>query len=190
MDRISIDEFEKRFWYTLKKLEPEFEKTHHNQKVIEGLIKYFYGHKDSPYKLSKGLVIYGNTGSGKTLLMKTFYHLCNNVQLNQFQWYLCKEMLMDFKYNNGLEKFQMYCKKPACFDELEGHKKEKIYGNVEDTFGEILHVRDSYGIRTYVTMNDRPDEFNKLFGPKIESRKHTLFNVILLKSDYDYRTRK
>lgn len=188
--QVDINEFTESFWKVLKKMEPNFQTTQHNSDQIANLILYFYGSDKSKFSLNKGVALYGNTGSGKTLIMETFAKLCKYYKHNAFTTYYCDELAMDFKYNNGFERINKYCYYPALFDDLIGEKKQRMYGNFEDAFDYIFTKRERMKIKTHMTMNDRPDDFIKLFGPRMNSRKSTLFNFVLLKSDIDYRTLK
>lgn len=190
MIQITIDEYRELHMRSLRKLEPSFELTEYNTKVIAGLQLYFYGHKDSPYNLQKSIALYGNTGSGKTIVMMSFMQLNNYLRLNPFTVYYCEEIAMEVKYNDGFKRINQWCYKPAFFDDLMGEKKQRLYGNFEDAFEYIFTKRERLKLITHLTMNDKPEDFKKFYGPRLDSRKNTLFNFVLLKSAADYRTLK
>lgn len=175
-----------------------------NEKVFKLLCCYFTGDKrfeKDGYSLSKGILLTGGVGCGKTTIMKIFTQ-------NQIQSYFldsCVEIAMEFT-SEGYDDMLKYYAEPMqpsatanefghttfvqCFDDLGAENATSYYGNTEHIMEKILMVRYSKGILTHATTNLSVEEIaDKYKSPRLVSRLNEMFNLIVLPGE-DRRTLK
>lgn len=91
----------------------EFEVDDYNRKILRFLLYYFNGSKlaeevfpDRDYKVHKSLLICGDVGTGKTLLMQLFSeYLKRTNNINFFENLSVTQMLNYYKLHNHLDKY-------------------------------------------------------------------------------------
>jgi DNA replication protein DnaC len=132
----------------------EFEIDKHNQKILRFLLLYFNHCKeaesifpDENYKIHKQIMLVGNIGVGKTMLMQIFslyLRITNNP--NAFFNVSVTEMINYYKVNNHLDKY--------TFNELSGERK--FTGNpVNLCLNDIgLSTHLHFGVDTKVLIDD------------------------------------
>jgi predicted ATPase len=170
-----------------------------NKKAIYGLIHYFFGNKMEAEKysidLKKGLMIRGNIGTGKSLLMKIFQQLMYfyNRELNQYYQFIDTSRVREEFVISGYSGTEKYTKKNCrnsipniwCFDDLglEG-TVAKYFGSETNIMADILYHRynlwSHFRIPTFITTNLLPSQIEELYGDRLRSRFHEMFNDIVL----------
>ncbi len=175
-----------------------------NREALNQLFAYFTYDKNA-FKgdLTKGLLICGGVGSGKSIAMQIFKEWIVLSNLHWAPWNrdfsIAKCSDIALKYSDaeqGGEKLlnRFTGTKQWCFDDLgkdmEGIKTaSQHFGNKLNVMGHILEMRydlfQSRGIKTFATSNyllepkngDRP--FRNFYGEYIEDRMKEMFNVIM-----------
>lgn len=136
--------------------------------------------------LSKGILLIGKIGCGKTSLMDIFrilYYRDYHYQLHSVRE-IAKEFVLD-----GFPVLNKYGKrnKIICFDDLGVETSIKHFGNECNVMGEILLSRYDllhyHGIVTHATTNLNANDLEKLYGNRVRSRLREMFNVISFPSD-------
>jgi hypothetical protein len=177
--------------------------------VITGLLYYFSGNSKEAkgYGLDtrKGIRIVGNTGSGKTLIMRIFMAIH---PIKPFYIKRCPDVVEEYnaagdsvlKYGINSVKFLTqgsfygYKATHMCFDDLG---KEPLGGHFakknKNVMGEILDARYDHWIKhgqiTHITDNindknsDRSKTLEGLYGDRIEGRIFQMTNKIILGGD-------
>jgi len=158
-----------------------------NPRITDQIVYYCIQSDKFNGDLSKGLLMMGKTGTGKTVLLQT---------LSMFLGYSNK---FRFKIYSGFEMERVYMKDPLDqqvfnleqalkskmfgMDDIgEEHAAVKRYGTEINVGIETLTLRHlefmKKGNLTFATTNLTPDMFTTKYGARIESRIHEMFNMI------------
>lgn len=137
--------------------------------------------------LSKGILLSGPVGCGKTTLMTLMRHVA---QPNyKFIMKTSRDISFEFikegyqtiqKYSNGNNSYNEY--KNYCFDDLGIETNLKYYGNECNVMAEIILSRyDIYiskQIITHITSNLSATEIETTYGNRVRSRLREMLNLI------------
>lgn len=159
--------------------------------IIYKLLIYFIRDEETAKQLnlnlSKGILLSGPVGCGKTTLM----HLCKNFTYKQMDYTVkpCRDIAFEFG-QKGYESLNRYISKshnqqrlPAyCFDDLGTEHSIKHFGNECNVMAEILlsryeHFVDNNTI-THLTTNLSASEIESFYGNRVRSRMRAMFNLI------------
>lgn len=161
----------------------KFDIDDNNKAVLRFLLYYFnncnaalnvYG-DDCGYSLDNSIILCGDVGVGKTLMMDVFAHYLNRIKsprayktisLTQLvNWYKLHNNIDYFTYNTGnsLEWHPF----DICINDI-GLKSHKHYGvDTQMIVNEFFYARDEIytqtGCRTHITTNLDYDEFMEMF---------------------------
>ena len=137
--------------------------------------------------LSKGILLSGPVGCGKTTLMTLMRHVA---QPNyKFVMKTCRDISFEFikegyqtiqKYSNGNNSHSEY--RNYCFDDLGVETNLKYYGNECNVMAEIILSRyDIYiskQVITHITSNLSATEIESAYGNRVRSRLREMLNLI------------
>ena len=137
--------------------------------------------------LSKGILLSGPVGCGKTTLMTLMRHVA---QPNyKFIMKTCRDISFEFikdgyqtihKYSNGNNSYSEY--RNYCFDDLGVETNLKYYGNECNVMAEILLSRYdlfiSKKLLTHITTNLSATEIETHYGNRVRSRLREMVNLI------------
>lgn len=153
--------------------------------VIRKLIIYHVRDEEQCAKagldLSKGILLSGPIGCGKTSMMHLFQLL--SYRMMRYRVVPSRSIAFEFQ-EEGYNVIHRYGRKPfpICFDDLGLEQNIKHYGNECNTMGEILlHRYDLFtmeGIITHATSNLNSSELEKIYGNRVRSRLREMFNLI------------
>lgn len=165
-----------------------------NRKMLIALCKYF-GRLEGPLVLSKGLLIMGGTGTGKTSSMKAFHAIGERIYnerkdpFMKFSWSNCIDLVDEYEdeSNDKLLFFQNYRGAHRMFDDFGQEGDASRYGK-KNILKEILEKRYACGThwRTYVTTNLTESQIREKYGKRVYSRIHEMFNIVPMIGD-DFR---
>jgi DNA replication protein DnaC len=168
-----------------------------NKEVILCVLQYFSNHPDfitnpavkNKASLKKGLMICGNVGTGKTLLIKLIESCMN--QSDKFLFVPC-DMLTQKVMSEGaayLEKYQSVKthsgkENVVLFDDLGTEGVAKYYGNTINPMFDLIikryRLHTDWMLKTHFTTNLRPDEWSKTYDERTASRLNEMCNIIVL----------
>lgn len=159
--------------------------------IIFKLLVYFIGDKVQAEKhdldLSKGILLSGPIGCGKTSLM-TLMRFVPPPERNHIMK-PCRDVSFEF-IQEGYEIISRYSRmsfnnghpKIYCFDDLGTEQSLKYFGNECNVLGEILLSRYEYlfsqKMVTHVTTNLSASEIEACYGNRVRSRLREMFNLI------------
>lgn len=137
--------------------------------------------------LSKGILLSGPVGSGKTTLMTIMKYITQKE--NKFYMRTCRDVSFEFikegyeiihKYSRGSYS-QTDCKN-YCFDDLGVESNLKYYGNECNVMAEIILSRydlfTSKKVITHITTNLSASEIETMYGNRVRSRLRAMLNLI------------
>ncbi|MEP0938187.1 MAG: ATPase [Ekhidna sp.] len=163
--------------------------------IIFKLFTYFFRDQENAnlfdIDLSKGILLMGPIGCGKTSLMNIMRFIRS--QEDQHLLISTRKISYDFiqngyqvieKYSDRSFKFKTdeWIPKYHCFDDLGVENSLKYFGNDCNVMTEILLSRYDYFIShkmlTHITTNLNSDEIEKNYGSRVRSRLREMMNVI------------
>lgn len=177
----------------------KFVVTDDNSATIKKLVLYFTEHEENTLDLTKGILVMGFVGTGKTRLMEIF----NAWSLNKkkFLWARCKVLQREYtkagfkdidKYGLDAYKFKnnLRCRQAGytityCFDDFGDEKVSKSFGTEALIMEDILQDRyvefESTGMLTHMTTNLQDgDVIQELYGIRVRDRIRAMFNIVKL----------
>jgi len=181
-------------------IEPNFIITDEIRPSYMELIRYFHADPSFNGDLTKGLLLMGPTGTGKSLAMQimSIYRQIDDTKfiMNGRTYRMNYEVievnrLVNFFMDSAFDGIDIYCRRYAlCLDDIGTEISEvKHYGNNLDVVGHVLAERYSKRLLTFGTTNLHIKALEDRYDDRIISRMYSLFNFITLKCA-DFRKRK
>ncbi|MDI1317449.1 ATPase [Flavobacterium sp.] len=137
--------------------------------------------------LSKGILLSGPIGCGKTSIMHLIRPFA--IPATDYKIKTCREISFEFA-KRGYEALQPYTQKlnnnsrlhGYCFDDVGAEQQIKHFGNDCNVMAEILisryeHFIDNKSI-THITSNLSASEIETIYGNRIRSRLRNMLNLI------------
>jgi hypothetical protein len=161
----------------------------HNKEVIINLIKYFIHDESGAYNLNKGILLTGDVGTGKTLMLSNFAALAQILNFKTFRTSVCNELYDDLLESNYKKKqgvnLKRFFKGHWSFDEIGDEEASfQHYGNVIRPMDRIFSERyknwENGWCLTHGTTNLDSGELFEKYGKRVHSRMKKMFNIILL----------
>jgi DNA replication protein DnaC len=181
-------------WLEQKGKQDYGEKFHFKQQDTPNIIKlvaYFLKDekKTNEYgiDLTKGILLSGPVGCGKTTLMTLMKYVAK--QNNRFYLKTCRDISFEF-IKEGYEIIHRYSRgsysqteyRNYCFDDLGVEQNLKYYGNECNVMAEIILSRYDLFIarkvQTHLTTNLSASEIETAYGNRIRSRLRGMLNLI------------
>lgn len=163
-----------------------FEVDDSNRQTLADLCAYF---SRNPGNLdrTKGIILMGSVGTGKTLLMEICRTFCGFLRndTHGFRIDSCKDIYNEVSFRHDVASLEKYMKQNRCFDDL-GHEPTnfKLFGNDVSVFEIILSARydreQKTEMITHATTNLNLDEIGERYGGRIKDRIVERFNIVVL----------
>lgn len=197
---IEWDVHAKLVFQIAKALEPNYIIDDNNKEIFKQLLLYFTGNDDFNGSLKKGIMLVGDTGTGKSLIFRIFKQYTMHVlRKNSFQLHTCIDIIDNVNVS-GISYLDIFShnkqgNKPypiTCYIDDIASKNEKVkhYGTDINVIEQLLSLRynvfEKYNKLTHVTTNLFPKQLKNVYDDRITSRMSEMFNVIELKGK-DYR---
>lgn len=163
------------------------------------VIKWLYMINDEKLDLSKGILLKGHTGNGKTFIFRVLQHFVridNISYIENAKEFFIYPTIVNVKQISGeyqdpekggypiIQKYANYnC---LVLDDIGKEQAEsKSYGNNLNVVEEIIDIREEKGLLTFGTTN--LNRMKDMYDDRTISRMHKLFNVIHINHKVDFR---
>lgn len=192
-----------RFWMnelvsSMKEVEPGFIVDVRNKGILSAIYNWVWG-KKGILDPSKGLLLWGDLGVGKSVLLRGLQKYEGKINRMCFG---CRNGKLGFKFTSASEIALLYSEKgmdgisrftdrermgDLAIDEVGREPTDsKHYGTGINVIQIILQLR--YEVRrefiTHMTTNLNPDEdFSRIYGDYIADRTKEIFNVIKIEGE-------
>lgn len=133
--------------------------------------------------LNKGLLLVGNVGSGKTLLMRSVRAAMQQAYGSQFGLRPCAEMVRAFS-DGGYGDIEGWMTAPhVCFDDLGTESEAVHYGKRTNLMAEVIEARydrlqSGRKCWTHLTTNLGTDQIRDRYGERAFSRLRHMTNLV------------
>ena len=187
VEPLTEDQLKKLFTTEANKLTGGFTYTDENTPIIETLF-YYFTKSDKFYQskiiineksLNKGILLIGNTGSGKTTILDIF----KSLKWQGFRKFSTYDMVESFE-KEGEKGITTYFTGNIYFDDLGAEQEAYYYGKREVVGTRLLEKRYNLylrtGNKTHATSNLTPKQLTDKYGFRIEGRILEMFNIIYL----------
>jgi len=156
--------------------------------MIEQLCFYATNNLAFDGDLSKGIMLQGKYGCGKTLILETYSLLHNHIIRKFSQNYSLFTFIKSVELQEQIIKqsASVFARQPLIIDEFGRESKTVMdYGNISRPISELLSLRSDVGTLTHGKTNFTlatlsVDEF---YGGMIGDRLNVMFNFITLKGE-------
>lgn len=157
----------------------------YNEPVIKQLYLYVTGNSSFTGDLTKGLLMQGKYGCGKTVLLEAYSmlhnHIVKKLNLNYPTLRFIKSVQLQEQIKE--QSMEMFVKRPLIIDEF-GRESKTIqdYGNIIRPISELLSLRSDLGTITHGTSNFTLNTLSseEFYGRMIGDRLKMMFNFITL----------
>lgn len=153
--------------------------------VIEGMLLYFIGSKDSPFPLQKGLYLSGETGVGKTDIMKVFSVFSETLNYRTFRIVNCESLVLSVRVAKSYSVLEPYKNGLWCFDDVAAEEATNVYGNYDEV---VMTMMKHYymnqfqkGFPPLATGNVQMNKLGERYkDPRFMDRMKEMFTPIFL----------
>ena len=160
-----------------------------NKRFLRLISLYFTNNldfeKETDGELRKGLLVFGNCGSGKSSMFDIVQKISLKYNLT-YLWFKnvsVHDVITDYNLK-GEEIVKTLITGNLHFDDLGTEKLANSWGVREKLMGRVLEIRynnfKKYGIKTFVTTNLSIAKIEEYYGPRVADRLYELFNFIEL----------
>lgn len=143
--------------------------------------------------LHKGLLILGDVGIGKSLIMMAMSK-CNAVlgyAKNNFQETTCKNIVRKYD-SEGQKEIEKFMDNSWYFDDIGTELPGSHFGKKIEVMQLILeercHLFNRTGIKTHLSSNYDLNEFKARYGVRVHDRLFEMFNIVVYKRAKSFRT--
>ena len=175
-----------------KSIDPLFQMTSDVKPVYEQLIQYFHGDPAFPGDLTKGVLLMGPTGTGKTLAMRImarYREIDNTKFVMNNQVYRMNYEVVDVSHvvnsfiSKAFDGINQYIKRYIiCLDDIGSESSmAKHFGNKIDVVSYIITERYTSKLLTLGTTNYPLKTLEEKYDDRVVSRMYGMFNFITMK---------
>lgn len=170
----------------------------YTKNAIKRLVDWSYGVSRDGDDVLKGYLLRGQTGRGKTLLVRALIEMLRTVEPDKhlytvngkvygFMMNMASAREIAFEYTTNVNTIEKYSSMAMlCIDDIGAEPMSNSnFGNKCSVVTEILCNRADRKLITFATTNVA--KLADIYDDRVISRMNSLFNVITLDHDIDYR---
>src|SRR5690554_5804373 len=152
-----------------------------NKRVLGQIVLWYTLDKRFKGDLRKGLMIRGNVGTGKTVIVKALKKLIKSKE-GKNACFLHSIELQDLYIQNDLDGIDRAKKRDyTIIDDVGTEAAEtKLYGNAKEPFNDVFDYRYRNDKITIITTNLPPSEIENTYGTRIIDRFRECMNDLVL----------
>ncbi len=154
--------------------------------LFENMLNYSLN-KKGDFDLSKGILLLGKNGTGKSTFMKVFSVFSRKIKNKPFVFTSCQSIIDQIDSTKDLSVIPDWYKvsevEGFCFDEIGKEYVRNIFGSKSDPINQILTQRANKNLLTHGTTNLTLNGFKEAYGKDLFSRIHGMFNFFEMTGD-------
>jgi DNA replication protein DnaC len=159
-----------------------------NEPVIKQLYYHATNNPSFSGDLTKGILLQGKYGCGKTVLLETYSLLHNHIVKKFYQNHSLLLFIKSMELQEQIRKqsVSMFVRRPLIIDEFGRESKTvQDYGNISRPISELLSLRSDAGTLTHGTSNFTLHTLSseEFYGAMIGDRLKAMFNFITLQGE-------
>lgn len=162
---------------------PGWAKDEHNEHVVTSAAAWLAREPRQGLDLNKGLLVIGNVGTGKSVLMRILRAAMRDAYGAQFGIRSCQELIRKFSEEgyDGIEDWM--CGPHVCFDDLGAEQSGAHYAVKTNLMAEVIEARyerltSGRKCWTHFTTNLGTDAIEKHIGSRAFSRLRHMCNLL------------
>lgn len=183
---LSADNFKKVFLLNAnielakRNINIEFLIDEKNKDIVNQLYWYAVGSKKFNGDIQKGIMLVGNLGTGKTLIMSAFLNTLENASNKIITRFNAKEVFEKLKEKEP----DFYKIRPLFIDDV-GKEPNIVndYGTKIAPISDLFALRYDFGAWTFITTNHGGEELLEKYGSSTIDRFKEMFNIIKLNGE-------
>lgn len=190
-------------------LQPNYKVDQYSGSIIEQISKYYTEDEGSlnyyAFRFSKGLLIMGKVGCGKTLIIKALAmllrsfiwkfdpnHRVIHLDTNYFPAYLITENFIKSGYDwlsRSITEGLVHERTPKVYgenlfiDDIGSENIVSSFGNTTNVIGELILRRYDTEKTIYATTNLDPQSLKVFYGERVYSRMTEMLNFIVMEGE-------
>lgn len=163
-----------------------------NENAIFQLYAYISGNSNFTGDFHKGIMIVGNIGTGKTLIMDTFLDICKITifKENAHKFIRIHSKEVSEKLKQAETDKRIYFNFLFVDDIGKESKTSNNFGTISNPVSDLFSARYDNSALTFATANYSKDSFSKFYGDTISDRFVEMFNIVKLDGDNSRRKQK
>lgn len=152
-----------------------------NEKIIKQVAFWYANDIRFDGDLFKGILIRGNVGTGKTVIVKALINVMLQVEKVHAKFIYATELTDLYIQQKLVLIAALKQRKHLIIDDLGVESVEtKIWGNSKEPFKDVFEYRYMNNLTTIITTNLTPKQIGEDYGVRIRDRFRESFNDLVL----------